>query len=161
MIGTFRQNICLCNHKLLHCTTTTNTSKLIRDGQMHTSCCRKALWVCLCETAKSYDAFATPKTHLFHPSVMQWENSLMNDVWKTNRAECRKNERKQQEWLNERQRKRWSNALFWSWFQWQSHSSLTSVLTVYMSAPAARQLQRSVIIIYLFRMLRGEGYGCL
>lgn len=28
-------------------------------------------------------------------------------------------------------------------------------------SPAARHLQRSVIIIYLFRMLRGEGYGSL
>lgn len=54
------------------------------------------------------------------------------------------------------QRKRLSDLPYFQ-VEFSGNSSLTSVLTVYMSALAARELQRSVIIIYLFRMWKGKG----
>lgn len=67
---------------------------------------------------------------------------------------------RQQERLRERKERAmvWSG-LFQKLIQSRSHSLLTSVFTVYMSTWAARQLWRSVIIIYLFRMQRVEGYS--
>lgn len=65
------------------------------------------------------------------------------------------------EWETESKREMEWSALFPTQLQWQTNSSLTSVFTVYMSTLAARQLQKSAIIIYLFRMPKGENYSAL
>lgn len=94
---------------------------------------------------------------------MKHRNEWWVEVQWSNKGIKEERVRKQQEQLRERERERemeWS-ALVLRQLQWQSHSSLASLFTVYMSTLAARQLQRSVIIIYLFRMPRGEGYGAV
>lgn len=65
------------------------------------------------------------------------------------------------EWERGREREMEWSALFPTQLQWQTNSSLTSVFTVYMSSLAARQLQKSVIIIYLFKMPKGRRLRCL